>query len=106
MGTSVVLGDTRLTVKRRNVAAFKTALATLDLHEHLKLKKNRAGDIVSLELISDRLIELDEIESLHPLVETGSYIGQETIWGDDAWRYTFTKKGISQRTVRCGERAS
>lgn len=39
-----------------------------------------------------------------PLVAAGSFVTQESFWGDDVWRFTFHGDQVSEDTVPLGER--
>ena len=39
-------------------------------------------------------------------VEDGSFVTLETAWGDDAWRWTYRRGRMTERTVAAGCRAS
>ncbi len=106
MGLEVVQGDTEFRVAAHNVQAFEQVFEQARLGDYWSLTKDAQGGIVGIELrLPGSPCEYSGMVKLTPFVEVGSYVTLETAWGDDAWRWTFRAKRMTERTVAAGMRA-
>jgi hypothetical protein len=107
MGVDVVQGDTQFRVAAARVAAFEQVFEQAGLGDYWRLVKAANGDIEGIELRGLPGVPCDrrDMEKLTPFVEIGSFVTLETAWGDDAWRWTFRGKRMTERTVAAGCRA-
>jgi hypothetical protein len=105
MGLWLVAGDSSLKVLPGHEDAFMRALSDTGFGHLCTPRRDERGRIVGLDWIAVAAPEPDALETLRPHVAPGSWLGFESMWGDDAWRWVFARDGMVSRRVRCGERA-
>jgi hypothetical protein len=107
MGIDVVQGPTRFRVPAHKTRAFERIFEWARLDDYWTLVKDERGAIAGLELrgLPGRPCDAWQMDLLSLFVEDGSYVTLETAWGDDAWRWTYRRGRMTERSVAAGYRA-
>ncbi|HOM13263.1 MAG TPA: hypothetical protein PLB41_08085 [Rubrivivax sp.] len=107
MGIDVVQGPTRFRVPAHKTRAFERVFEGARLDDYWTLVKDERGTVTGLELrgLPGRPCDAWQMDLLSLFVEDGSFVTLETAWGDDAWRWTYRRGRMTERTVAAGCRA-